>query len=216
MPRPLTTTQKGADPDKSKKRKPQRLPKVISREEAKLILSLPNIKTKIGLRNRTILQVLYRQGLRVQELCNLTLKDVDTQQGFIYVQAGKGNKDRVTPMDPETILWCKKWAEKRPMETNWFFPSLQGTALDQRYIRAMVADYGKKAGVYIQDGKKQKSVHPHCFRHTCFTEMLEENFVLTDIQQMAGHSDLKTSCIYLHVRPHALAAKIRARQGVDV
>ncbi len=205
-----------ADPDKPKNpRKPQRLPKVISREEAKSILAIPNTKTRIGLRNRTILQVLYRQGLRVQELCNLTVKDVDTAQGYIYIQFGKGGKDRVTPMDNETILWCKRWAEKRPTETNWFFPSLQGTPLEQRYIRAMVADYSKKAGVFIQDGQKQKNVHPHCFRHTCFTEMLEEKFTLTDIQQMAGHSDLKTSCIYLHVRPQALAAKIRERAGVE-
>lgn len=198
-----------------KKRKPQRLPKVISREEARAILALPNVKTRIGLRNRTLLQVLYRCGLRVSEACNLTLKDVDTAQGFIYVQGGKGGKDRVVPMDPETVSWCQRWAEKRPTNTQWFFPSLQGTQLDQRYIRAMVANYSKKAGVYVQDGKKQRPVWPHVFRHTCFTEMLEENFALTDIQLMAGHSDLKTTCIYLNVRPQALAAKIRERQGVD-
>lgn len=219
MPRPLTTTQKGADPDKSKKRKPQRLPKVISREEAKAILALPNIKTKIGLRNRVLLQVLYRCGLRVSEACDLSTKDVDTAQGFLFIQQGKNSKDRSVPMDPETISWCKRWAEKRPPGTDFFFPTLQDTKLDDRYVRELCYRLSREAGVYIQDGKKGSSrrvpIHPHTWRHCCFTELLEEGFSLTDIQQMAGHSDLKTTTVYLSVRPAALAAKIRERQGVD-
>ncbi len=197
------------------KRKPHRLPKVISREEARAILAIPNIKTRIGLRNRVLLHILYRCGLRNQELCNLALKDVDIVQGLIYVQGGKGGKDRIVPMDQETASWCRRWAEKRPAGAQWFFSSLRGAPLSQRYVRAMVANHSKKAGVFIQDAKKQRPVWPHALRHTCFTEMLEENFQLTDIQLMAGHSNLKTTCIYLNVRPHVLAAKIRERPGVD-
>lgn len=237
MPRPSTTTQKdtnknkdisSADTDKSKKpRKPHRLPKVISREEARAILAIPNIKTKIGLRNRTLLQILYRCGLRVSEACNLTTRDVDTAQGFVFVRQGKNSKDRVVPMDPETIAWCKRWAEKRPPGTDYFFPTLQDTKLDDRYVRELCYRLSKEAGVYIQvqDGKKGEKgegkgikkvpIHPHTLRHCCFTELLEENFPLTDIQLMAGHSDLKTTTVYLSVRPAALAAKIRERQGVD-
>jgi len=205
---PKTSKEKG-------KRKPQRLPKVISREEARAILALPNVKTRIGLRNRTLLQVLYRCGLRVSEACNLTLKDVDTAQGFIFVQQGKGGKDRTVPMDPETISWCKRWTEKRPPGTDYFFPTLQDTKLDDRYVRDLCYRLSKEAGVYIQDGKTRKPIHPHTWRHTCFTELLEEKFNLSDIQLMAGHADLKTTCIYLHVRPAALAEKIRNRSGIE-
>jgi site-specific recombinase XerD len=201
---------------KKGKRRPHRLPKVISREEARAILVLPNIKTKIGLRNRTLLQVLYRCGLRVNEACALTVRDVDTAQGYIFIQQGKGSKDRTVPMDPETVSWCKRWAARRPLETDYFFPTLQGTRLNDRYVRELCYRLSREAGVYLQDPKRGKiPVHPHTWRHTCFTEMLEEGFSLTDIQQMAGHSDLKTTTIYLSVRPAALAAKIRERKGVD-
>lgn len=210
---------------KGKKSKPFRLPKIISREEARRILAIPNTETSIGLRNRTILQVLYRAGLRVQEAANLTVDDVNLEKGFVYVQQGKGNKDRYIPMDLETIEWCKRWLERRgnaiPAEAEsdhdciWFFPTLKGTALEQRYIRAMVATYSKKADVYLMNGQKKTVIHPHTLRHCCFTELLEDGFTIREVQEIAGHSSILTTSIYLSVRPEQLAAKIRERAGVD-
>lgn len=218
-----TKTQKGNKPNTKKGFK---LPKIISREEARRILSVPNIKTTIGLRNRTILQILYRAGLRVQEAANLTVDDVNLEKGFVYVQQGKGGKDRMIPLDPETVEWCKRWLERRGVVLSpdknsggtdciWFFPTLKGTALEQRYIRAMVADYSKKAGVYLMNGQKKTVIHPHTLRHCCFTELLEDNFTIREVQEIAGHSSILTTSIYLSVRPEQLATKIRERAGVD-
>ena len=84
------------------------LPKIITREQAKKILSYPNTKCPTGLRNRVALQLLYRAGLRVSEACCLAEEDVNVRGGYVYVQQGKGRRDRVIPIDPETIEWCKK------------------------------------------------------------------------------------------------------------
>lgn len=197
----------------------KKLPKVLPREDVAKILSIPNIKTTTGLRNRVILQVMYRAGLRVQEVCNLTVDDVDLEKGFIYVQAGKGEKDRYIPMDLETMNWCRRWAqargeyEKKKNRSlgDYFFPSLKGTQLDQRYIREMCYRLSKQAGVYIRDGKKKKPVHPHVFRHCCMTELLEDGFTINEVKEIAGHSSILTTSIYLSVRPEQLAAKMRQR-----
>ena len=210
---------------KGKKSKPFKLPKIISREEARRILSIPNTETTIGLRNRTLLQVLYRAGLRVQEAANLTVDDVNLEKGFVYVQQGKGGRDRVIPLDPETITWCKRWLERRGKvilaasgsgpDCIWFFPTLKGTQIEQRYIRFMVADYSKKANVYLMNGQKKTVIHPHTLRHCCFTELLEDGFTIREVQEIAGHSSIQTTAVYLSVRPEQLAAKMRNRNGVE-
>jgi len=192
----------------------KKLPKIISREDAVKILSTPNTNTRVGLRNRVVLQVLYRCGLRVQELCNLTIDDVNLPDGYIYVQQGKGCKDRYVPMDAETVSWCTKWFSQRP-QSEYFFCTLTGGQLSQRYIREMCYRTSRKAGVYIRDGRTKKPVNPHALRHTCFTELLEENFSIREVQEMAGHASINTTAIYTHVRPGALAAKIRQRTGIE-
>ncbi len=198
------------------------LPKIISREDAAKILAVPNIRTTIGLRNRAILQVMYRAGLRVQEVCNLTTEDMDLEKGFIYIQAGKGDKDRYAPMDWDTLEWCKKWAlvraewfTKKGIKSDYFFPTLKGTPLNQRWLRFFFADLSKKTGVYIRDGKDKKEIHPHIFRHTCFTECLEDGLTVREVQELAGHASLNTTMIYLAVRPEVLANKMRNRAGAD-
>lgn len=198
----------------------KKLPKIISREDAAKILAVPNIKTTIGLRNRTILQVMYRAGLRVSEVCNLMIEDVNLKDGYLYIQCAKGQKDRIVPIDYDTIAWCQrwldewqKWSTQKGVTSEYFFPTLKGTQLDQRYLRDMFYRLSDKAKVYIRDGKKLKKLWPHILRHTCFTEMLEEGFTIREVQEMAGHSSLNTTMIYAHVRPEILAAKIRQRAG---
>lgn len=197
------------------------LPKIISREDAAKILSVPNTSTTMGLRNRSILQVLYRCGLRSQELCNLTTDDVDLEKGFIYVQRGKGGKDRYVPMDWETLEWCKQWADaradwltKKGVQSDYFFCTMKGTQLKTRWLRSYFADLSEKTGVYIRDGKERKAIHPHIFRHTCFTECLEDGLSVREVQELAGHASLNTTMVYLAVRPEMLAAKMRNRGSV--
>ena len=188
----------------------KKLPKVLSREEVARIFSIPNPRYPTGLRNRVILQVLYRAGLRRSEITNLTPADVNLEQSFLFVQDGKGGKDRVVPIDQETVDWLKKWNERRP-ESEFFFCSLKGKKLMDRYVLEMVYRCSEKSGVYVQNGKSRKKVHTHILRHTYATELVEEGFGLHEVQALLGHEDIKTTSVYLHVRPIQLAEKIRAR-----
>jgi site-specific recombinase XerD len=192
----------------SEKRKPKKLPKILSREDVKKILAVPNVKCVTGLRNRVILQILYRAGLRVEEVCNLTPADIifpkeGQEEGFIYVQLGKESKDRYVVIDAETVAWLQLWDAKR-IPGPYLFMSHRGKKLDQSYIRKFCYQYSEKAGVYIQDGHRKAKVHPHTFRACYATERLEEGKNIIYIQEQLGHADLSTTRIYTQVRPSHL------------
>ena len=185
-----------------------KLPKIISRDQAAKLLSLLNTKCPTGLRNRVALQLLYRAGLRVSEACNLAVTDVNVQEGYVYVQQGKGRKDRVIPLDPETIEWCIKWLERKP-SSEYFFCTLKGGKLSDRYLREVCYRLSKKAGVVLSDNHKQKPVHPHTLRHCFATERLEEGFLINEVQELLGHSSITTTMVYTQVRPEHLKKKMR-------
>ena len=190
---------------------PLKLPKIVDKKGVLAMLSQINTKCPTGIRNYAIILMMYRAGLRVQEVCNLRLNDVNFDTGFIYVQQGKGKKDRYVPMDDDVIKSSKLWLSIRP-ESKFFFCTLKGGQLDQRYIREVCYRLSKKAGVYIQDGAEKKSVSPHKLRHTCFTELLRENTCnIREIQELAGHSKLETTMIYTHVVMDELQNKIKKR-----
>lgn len=197
----------------TKKRQSRKLPKILSRQDVKKLLAVPNVRCITGLRSRVIMQLLYRAGLRVEELCNLAPADVDFADGFVYVQQGKNSKDRYIPIDLVAIDWLRKWDEVRP-DVSFFFCSGNGKKLDQSYVRKIVYQAAEKAGVYIQDGRERVLPSPHNLRHTYATELLEEGYTLAEVQVLLGHSSITTTSIYLHVRPQVLAAKIREREAV--
>ena len=195
------------------KRQPKKLPKILSRQDVKKLLAVPNVRCITGLRSRVIIQVLYRAGLRAEELCNLAPADVNLADGFVYVQQGKNSKDRYVPIDKITINWLRKWDEVRP-DSPFFFCSGTKRKLDQSYIRKIIYQAAEKAGVYIQDGRERVLPHPHTLRHCYATELLEEGYTLADVQALLGHSSITTTSVYLHVRPLALAAKIKEREAI--
>jgi len=187
-----------------------KLPKVLSREEISRLMAVPNPRYPTGLRNRVILQVFYRAGLRRQEVIDLVPADIDYTNNLLYIQDSKGGKDRVVPFDDETKDWLLKWKERRP-ESDYFFCTLPGKRLSPRYVLEMVYRCSEKSKVYVQNGRAKKKVHPHILRHTYATELLEEGFGIHEVQQLLGHSDITTTAIYAHVRPVQLAKKIRER-----
>jgi site-specific recombinase XerD len=197
-------------------RKPSKLPKIINQDAVIKILEQINRKCWTGTRNYAIVMMLYRAGLRVQELCNLTLPDINFDTGLIYVQQGKGNKDRYVPMDKDNIKALKKWLEIRPEEGDYLFCTRKNGQLDQRYVRDLCYRLSEKAGIYIQDGKEKKPVSPHKFRHTCFSELLREGTCnIREIQQLAGHKSLDTTMIYTHVIMDEVQKKIIARKPLS-
>lgn len=189
-----------------------KLPKVLSREDVERLFSAINTKCPTGLRNRVALQLMYQAGLRVSEVCNLSVDDIDITNGFVYIQQGKNKKDRYVPLTYESIEWCKKWAKIRPV-SDYFFCTLNGGRLSDRYLREVCYRLSGKTGVFINDNHRKKKVNPHVLRHTCATELLEEGFNIREVQQVLGHENLNTTMIYTAVRPEALAAKMRSRRN---
>lgn len=191
------------------------LPKVISGEDVYKLLAQINTKCPTGIRNYAILMTIWRAGLRVSEICKLTLPNVNLNTGLINVQQAKGRKDRYTVVDDEATEACQRWVEAREragIDGKYYFCTLSGSKLDPRYIRDVCYRLSEKAGVYVQDGDKQKPVHPHTLRHCFATRSLNEvEMNIREVQEMLGHKNLNSTMIYTHVQPIKLAEKYRER-----
>jgi integrase/recombinase XerD len=196
-------------------RKPSPLPKVLSREDAHKLLASIRTTSRTGLRNRVALQLMYRAGLRVSEVCNLRINDVDIKNGYIYVQRGKGGKDRYVPIDPETIRLCQDWLFRKP-PGEYFICTLRGGPVSQRYLRAVCYRLSAKTGIYLDNNHRRVPVHPHTLRHCYATERLEDGFDLREVQELLGHSSLNTTAIYTHIRPAKLKAKVQELPPIGV
>jgi site-specific recombinase XerD len=198
-----------------KKRNAKKLPKLITPEDVEKILATFNLKTWMGLRNYTIIYIMYKAGLRVSEVTNQMLEDVDVSDdalGWIFVQQGKNSKDRRLPIDGALVQTLRRWLEKRGTDRGeYFFCTYKGEPLDQRYIREMCYTASKKAGVFIRDGRQLRPVNPHTYRHVCATEMLNNGFTIYEVMEYLGHESITTTQIYLMYNMEALAAKMRQR-----
>src|SRR3972149_10358541 len=190
-----------SDPSKdiSYAKTPKRLPRsILTQGEMKKLIHAPNTKTVIGYRDRTILEVLYSTGIRKEEINNLLLVDVDYNDGFIRVNAGKGRKDRVVPLGKIACRYLENYIKgvrpeliKDPYN-NHLFLSLKGNKLSKNMVWEIVKGYTKKA-------KLKKTVSPHTFRHTCATLMLRNKANIRHIQELLGHASLNTTQVYAAV-----------------
>jgi len=180
-----------------------RLPKIISQEEAAALLAVPNVGCPTGLRNRVILEVMYRAGLRVSEVVKLKPGDIRRKTGELEIRNGKGGKDRVVPVDDETMSWLERWERARPKAGGRFFTTLQGGRLSTRYLGQMVDRCAEKAGL------DRKRVSPHVLRHSYATEKLDAGFTIREVQELLGHANVSTTQIYTHVSPKSLREKVQ-------
>jgi len=194
-----------------------KLPKITDQKSVIAMLDQINLKCPTGKRNNAIIIMLYRAGLRVSEVCKLGLSDINFNTGMIYVQQSKGKegkkKDRYVPMDDDIINSCKLWLTVRP-ESKYFFCTLEGGILDTRYVRQVCYRISEHAGVYIQDGIKQKPISPHKLRHSFATELLKEGFDIREVQESLGHGNLNTTMVYTHVVMDDLQVKIKNRKSL--
>lgn len=184
---------------------PRHLPKRLSRAEAAALLAVPNRRAPTGIRNRALLRLFYRAGLRCSEALELTPRDVNFERLEIRVNAGKGDKDRVVWIDPQTAEILDRWRTIRP-RSSWFFCTLKGGRLDTGYVRAMCARYGHRAGIEIR-------VHPHLLRHSFASELIEENLPIHAVKKLLGHEDITTTEIYLHLVDGELQQRLFERPG---
>jgi integrase/recombinase XerD len=174
------------------------LPSVLSINEIDKMLSKPDTNDKLGLRDRTLLEMFYACGLRVSELINLKLSSLYFDEEIIRV-FGKGSKERFVPIGSSAIKWTKKYMkESRPMlikgikSENYLFLNNRGSKLSRMGVWKIVDRYAKEAEI-------NKEVHPHTFRHSFATHLLEGGADLRAVQEMLGHADISTTQIYTHI-----------------
>lgn len=211
----MTTT---TSTKKTTKRATKRLPVILTPAEVEALLATVSTRSTTGLRNRAILQVMLGAGLRVSEVANLRGVDVDLVQGEVRVNLGKGGKDRVVPVNGETVGWLQAWAEKRKAlglnGKDPFFVGLRegvtgrGTreaheGLTTRYLQLLV---GRLAG----GAEIAKRVSPHTLRHTYATRLLDQGLNIREVQALLGHANLQTTQVYTHVNPEELRRKVQA------
>lgn len=175
----------------------RRLPKVLTLAEIERLLDQPDLSTPIGLRDRAILEVLYATGLRVSELTNLDLGDVDLREGFVRC-IGKGSKERVVPLGEIAITATKSYIENgRP--TLIFDPKELSLFVNQNGGRMTRQSIWKLVKKYSEGARIPKEVTPHTIRHSFATHLLEHGANIRAVQEMLGHADISTTQIYTHV-----------------
>lgn len=178
--------------------KPSRiLPDVLTIEEIDKILNLPDVNTPLGLRDKTIIEIMYACGLRVSEVLSLKTSNILFIDEVVRV-IGKGSKERIVPVAASSLEWVKLYLEKsrntiaKPYSEDYLFLNWRGRKLSRMAIWDIINKYSKMA-------KIQKKIHPHIFRHSFATHLLEGGADLRSIQEMLGHADISTTQIYTHV-----------------
>jgi len=163
----------------------KKIPEILTPEEAgRLINSTPNIKHKL------ILQILYGCGLRVSEVINLKKNDFNFEENLIYIRLAKGRKDRFVKIPNSIKENLKSYSNLNNEDI--FFPSSRTGKLTTATIQKIIKNSSKKAGI-------KKNISPHTLRHSFATHLLEQGIDLKIIQKLLGHSDIKTTQIYLQV-----------------
>jgi integrase/recombinase XerD len=183
---------------------------VLTKKEVEKILSVPDIDTPLGLRDRAILEMLYSTGLRNKELRELTIYDVNTKENEVHVREGKGGKGRVVPLGEITgkyvDLYLKesrpKILAKRPDPGILFLGRLGNKIWRCSLSENIVRKYGKLA-------KINKPVTPHGFRHTCATHLLKGHADIRYIQELLGHKSLESTQIYTRVEVGDLKQELK-------
>jgi integrase/recombinase XerD len=174
------------------------LPSVLTVEEMEMILLKPDVEDKLGIRDKSILEVLYACGLRVSELIELKISNLFFNEEIIRV-FGKGSKERLVPIGSSAIKWTNEYLlksrpllEKKTKSENIVFLNNRGTKLSRMGVWKIVDRYTNEAGI-------EREVHPHTFRHSFATHLLEGGADLRAVQEMLGHADISTTQIYTHI-----------------
>lgn len=183
-----------------------KLPVVLSLSEIEEIISVIDLSTKEGQRNRAIIEVLYGCGLRISELIGLKFSDLFLDDGFIRVE-GKGSKQRLVPISHTAIreinnyLLHRKFFDVKKGSEDAVFLSKRGTPISRIMVFHFIKQYAQEAGI-------TKNISPHTFRHSFATHLLEGGANIRAIQQMLGHEKITTTEIYTHMDREYLRQEI--------
>jgi integrase/recombinase XerD len=173
------------------------LPQSLTEEEVDALLAAPNVTEPLGHRDRAMLEVLYATGVRVSELINLKMSQINLNQGVLRI-VGKGDRERLIPLGDEAQDWIREFMDGPRTEillerqTEYLFPTRRGDRMTRQAFWHIIKRYAKKAGV-------TKKLSPHTVRHAFATHLLNHGADLRVVQLLLGHSDVSTTQIYTHV-----------------
>jgi len=179
------------------------LPDTLTEKDIERLLAAPDPSTVLGLRDRTMLEVLYATGLRVTELVSLRLTEINLRQGVLRV-TGKGNKERLVPLGEEAITWIQQFLGSgrdlllvNNRHEDVVFPSNRGQTMTRQTFWHRIKAHARAAGI-------KRKLSPHTLRHAFATHLLNHGADLRVVQLLLGHSDLSTTQIYTHVAQHRM------------
>ena len=179
------------------------LPDTLSEEDINRIITCIDNSTDIGKRNKCILEVLYGCGLRVSELIDLKISNINFKESYIMVE-GKGEKTRLVPLANTTAEFIKSYIHTVRNKTkinkkyeDTLFLNSRGTNMSRVIVFIIIKELTQKAGI-------SKSISPHTFRHSFATHLLQNGADLRFIQEMLGHSSITTTQVYTHLKTEEL------------
>jgi integrase/recombinase XerD len=180
---------------------PKLLPEFLTTEEVTALLSRPDVTSRLGFRDRTMLELLYAAGLRVSELIGLRLQDFDAQAGILAV-FGKGSKERLVPVHyvAQRFLsdWLTGWRPLFKPQCEAVFLNRSGQALSRVAVWKLIKRYAFEADI-------RREISPHTMRHSFATHLIEGGADLRTVQLLLGHADIGATEIYTHVQAGRLA-----------
>jgi integrase/recombinase XerD len=178
-------------------KQPLRVPKTLTEAQVEALLESPDTDTPLGLRDRTMLEVLYASGLRVSELVGLKTFNVGMNEGVVRV-LGKGSKERLVPFGQVARDWIERYlAEARAVilagqQTDDFFVTARGSGMTRAMFWVLIKKHAQAAGITAP-------LSPHTLRHAFATHLLNHGADLRAVQMLLGHADISTTTIYTHV-----------------
>jgi len=180
----------------------------LSPAETKALLAACDATTMTGMRNRALITVLWRAGLRCSEALDLRPSNIDFAGGTVRVLRGKGGKARTVGIDDQALEVVRAWLGMRQAagwESPYLFCTRDGGRMHPRYVRAMVSRLGSRAGI-------QHRVHAHAMRHSMAVELVREGVPVPLISRQLGHSNVATTDTYLaNLQPAEVIDRMRSR-----
>ncbi len=185
-------------------------PEPLTGQEVLTLIDACSNRAPTGIRNRALIVVMWRGGLRIGEAMALKPKDVDGKAGTVRVLHGKGDKARLVGLDPEAMAVVQRWIDKRKAigikGRAPLFCTLAGGPVSAPYVRMMLKRKAEQVGI-------EKRVHPHGLRHSLAADLANEGVPIHEIQQQLGHGNVATTNTYLRgLNPKATIETMRARQ----
>jgi integrase/recombinase XerD len=178
------------------------LPSSLSEDEVEALIDVPTVDTALGLRDRAMLELLYATGLRVSELVDLRLLQINLRQGVVRT-LGKGSKERLVPLGETAAEWLETYLQDgrgallKGRECEHLFVTQRGAAMTRQAFWYLIKRHAQRAGIH-------KHLSPHTLRHSFATHLLNHGADLRVVQMLLGHSDLSTTQIYTHVAQERL------------